>query len=220
MLGGLLSPLLLFTAEGIGKAIGARSDLLLADAPEMATILFLFLGLSLLSFYASTMARHVVQSLAVAVASVLALSLFVAFASNPTIFSLRLWHGNLVYYVIWPTLTVTFLWLASRNFRSLSFLRRNLVGLAGALLFIVAFTSAVYHRAWELIAPVESAHGLARLVGPKQIKLDSYGGNGLAAVLPDGRLWVDRVAYEHGRLILPFGQTEAFGRSSRESTSA
>ena len=214
VLGGLLSPLLLFTAEGISKAIGAHCALPIADPQEMATILLVFLGLSLLSFYASTVARHVMQSLAVAVGAVLAVSLFVAFASSPILFGLRLWHGNLVHYITWPTLVFIFIWLANRNFRSLSFLRRNVLGLTGALLFIVASTSAVYHRAWELIMPLEAAHGPALLVGPKQTKLDSSFGNGFAAVLPDGRLWVDRVAYEPGRLILPFGRTEAAGRSS------
>ena len=214
VLGGLLSPTMLFTAEGIGKAIGAHSDLHISDPQEMATIVFLFLGLSLVSFYASTVARHVVQSLAVAIGTVLGVSLLLAFASRPIVFGFWLWHGNLVYYIIWPTLVLIFTWLASRNFHSLSFLRRNVVGLTGALLFIVASTSALYHRAWELIIPLELAHGPACLLGPKQTKLDSYGGNGLAAVLPDGRLWVDRVAYDPGRLILPFEQTEAFGRSS------
>jgi len=32
--------------------------------------------------------------------------------------------------------------------------------------------------------------------------------------LPDGRLWVDRIAYDPGRLILAFGQTENYRRSS------
>ena len=203
-----MSPILLFTAEGIGIAIGAGSDLTKMDAANFAMITLTFFGLSLASLYASTVSRHVVQSLAVAVGSVAAVSLFIAFASRPIVHDfgpktsggdfivqneIWLWRGNLVHYIAWPTLVLTFVWLASRNFRSTSFLRRNVLGLTGAFALIVVSTSAIYNRAWELISPLEPAHGPPRLVGPNPTKLDSYGGNGLAAVLPDGRLWVDRV---------------------------
>ncbi len=33
-------------------------------------------------------------------------------------------------------------------------------------------------------------------------------------LLPDGRLWVDRIAYDPGRLILSFAETEASGTFS------
>jgi hypothetical protein len=229
ILGGILSPILLFTAEGIGIAIGAGSDLTKMDPASVAMITLTFFGLSLASFYASTVSRHVVQSLAVAVGTVAAVPLFIAFASRPIVHfgpnisgenffvqnEIWLWRGNLIHYIAWPTLVLTFVWLASRNFRSTSFLRRNVLAFTGALLFIVGSTSAIYNRAWELITPLEPAHGPARLMGPNPTKLDSYGGNGLAAVLPDGRLWVDRVTRDPGTLFLAFGQTDqGYRRSS------
>ncbi len=214
ILGGLLSALLFWTAEGIGGLIGAGSmfagSTKVPFDPSLLIVQSLaFLGLAFIGFYASTLTRGIVQALAVAVATVIVIWMFFELASYLERFGIRLWAGFLVLFIALPTLIGTFTWLAWRNFRSVSenwFLwRRNLVGMAAAFVFILSTAAAIYNRVWELIVPLEPAHGPARLAGPKPTELyTSYGGEALNAILPDGRLWVDRIAYDPGRLHLAF----------------
>jgi hypothetical protein len=75
--------------------------------------------------------------------------------------------------------------------------RRNALALAGMVAFVFSLTTVIYHRAWEFLTPLEPPHGTARFSPGKPPVLRSYGGIGLAALLPDGSLWVDRVGY-HG----------------------
>jgi len=118
--------------------------------------------------------------------------------------------------------------------------RHNLLSLAGSLLLIATLTTAGYYRAWELVTPLEPQHGPPTLLEPaaaspsgappstsavasakaeggstlspnRPLQLCSYGGSALAAVLPDGRLWVDRIWYEPDRPVLAFGEQTGFG---------
>ncbi len=223
VLGGLLSAVLLWTAEGIGSAVGASSGINPLKTPfdrqALVVLSLTFLALSLIGFYASTMARNVLQALATAVAAAFGVWFVMAIASHPPeVFRIWFWQGNLVYYVACPTLVATFVWLAWRNFRNVPeswrLWRRNVLGLTAALVFVAASTFAIYHRAWELITPLEPAHGPARLVGAKPTTLHIYGGGALATVLPDGGLWVDRIAYDPGSLCLAFGEDTGFRLSS------
>ena len=69
---------------------------------------------------------------------------------------------------------------------------------------------AVYYRVWEFAMPTDGEHGPARIstatTSGKYLwlfpaKLKGFGGTGLATVLPDGRLWTDRIAYEGEWLV-------------------
>lgn len=211
ILGGLLSAVLFWTAEGIGGLIGAGSDIAGAKVPfdcGMLTVLSLiFLALSLIGFYASTMTRGIVQALAAAFVTTIVLWFFLMSIFNPQGIGIRFFRGNLnlVHYIYWPTLIPTFVWLAWRNFRSVStdwlLWRRNLLGITAALVFIVVATIAIYNRAWELLTPLEPAHGPARLSESRSVTFKTFG-PALTALLPDGRLWVDRIAHDPGRRIL------------------
>ncbi len=211
ILGGLLSAVLFWMAEGIGSLIGAGSDIAWLKVPfdcEVLTVLSLiFLALSLVGFYASTMTRGIVQALAAAIVTTIVLWFFLMSVFNPQGIGIRFFRGNLnlVHYIYWPILIPTVVWLAWRNFRSVSadwlLWRRNLLGLTAALVFILGTTVAVYNRAWEMITPLEPAHGPARLTGPKSVTFQIFG-PALTALLPNGRLWVDRIAYDPGRHIL------------------
>ncbi len=214
-LGGLLSPALLWTAEGIGSAVGADAGVSALEIPfngqTLGVLCLFFSALSLIAFYASTLARSLVQALAAGVIMAFGVWLIIASApSRVTMFGAVLWQGALVYYLGLPTLVGTFLWLGYSNFRRQSeswrLWLRNVLGLMASLALIAGFTVAVYNRAWELITPLEPAHGPARLAAVGPITLDSYGGSGVAAILPDSRLWVDRIGYDPGPLLLAFGE--------------
>jgi len=250
VLGGVLSGLLLWTAEGIGSTVRGSSSIEAFKTPFQGQTLVLAtlicMGLSLIGFYASTLTRSIVQALAAAAALAAGLwmagSLAAAIAfGNLPILGIHLWRGYLVFYVAVPVMVAAFVALAYRNFRCGSEdwrrWRRNLLSLAGALLFIATLTTAAYHRAWELVTPLEPRHGPNRLLEPaaarpsgtppsggsslspnslleptppRPLQLHDYGGSTLSALLPDGRLWVDRLGYDPGRLILAFGEQTGF----------
>jgi len=57
------------------------------------------------------------------------------------------------------------------------------------LVFLAAFTTALYHRVWEYLTPLEPPHGSTRLTGAKPATINSMDRYRLAVQLPDGRLW-------------------------------
>ncbi|MGO8678308.1 MAG: hypothetical protein ACLQVX_20905 [Limisphaerales bacterium] len=246
VLGGVLSGLLLWTAEGIGTTVHGGSNIEAFKTPfqfnTLVSATLICLGLSLIGFYASTLTRSIIQALAAAAATAAGLWMAEQFAAaiavgNLPLLGFHLWWGYLVFYIALPVLVGTLLPLAYRNFRGgsgdSSLWHRNLLGLAGALLFAATLTTAAYHRAWELVMPIEPRHGPAMLIEPasanpsgtppsgasspnshsqltpvRPLQLHSYGGSALSALLPDGRLWVDLIGYDPGRLVLAFdGQT-------------
>jgi hypothetical protein len=250
VLGGVLSGLLLWTAEGIGTTVHGGSDIEAFKTPfqlnTLVSATLICLGLSLIGFYASTLTRSIIQALAAAAATAAGLWMAEQIAAaiavgNLPLFGFHLWWGYLVFYIAPPVLVGTLLALAYRNFRGdsghSSLWRRNLLGLAGTLLFIAALTTAAYHRAWELLTPIEPRHGPAMLIESaaanpsgtppsagsspnpnshsqlspaRPLQLHSYGGSALSALLPDGRLWVDRFGYDPGGRLLAFDRETAF----------
>jgi hypothetical protein len=198
--GGLLSAVLFWTAEGIGGVIGAGCDIPALREPfsghALALLCLISFGLSLIGFYASTLARGMVQSLAAGVVAACGVWVLGVMASDPLrAFGIYdspvwLWQGALVHYIGWPTLTVAFLWLGWRNFRTGAerglLWRRNVLGLTASLVFIAVATTAIYRRAWELVTPLEPRHGPARIT--KTATLHSSGDGGLAILPPDRRL--------------------------------
>jgi len=200
VLGGVLSAALAWVAEGPTRtAVGAgalENGLSRPLDPEaLGTLLFSLIAISVMAFFASSLTRNVLQALATAVAAGVILAVPTIVRNISWAAGRILWQGDLLNYVEWPVLAVTLIWLAYGNFRRLSetwrFWLRNTLGVTAALVFITASTAAIYHRAWELLAPVEPAHGPARLTGAK---LDV--GRALAILLPQGRLWVDRLIVE------------------------
>ena len=203
VLGGLLSEVLLFTAEGIGGAVGAGAKL---DAMGIAftgqgliSVAFAFLVLSLLGFYASTLTRGMVPALAAgAVFSVTFWMLYLFAHSSPYYFGSWLWP-----IMAEPTLAAAVIWLAYGNFRyvfeSGRRWRGNILGLIATLVLVNGSVAAVYHRAWELAMPLEGSHGTARLPVGKYLCLDSYGINPLSVLLPDGRFWQGSMDERTGR---------------------
>jgi ABC-type transport system involved in multi-copper enzyme maturation permease subunit len=204
VLGGLLSWALMRAAEEIGRSVGAGTGAIAGNYFEFNLLLLVFLALSLLGFYASTLTRGIVQALVAGVVASVVLWNIIAIADRPAAvaaFGRQLWPVMAV-----PAVIVAIIWLAYGNFKwtfeSGRRWRRNVLGLTTVIVLISGSAAAIYHRAWEWAMPLEAAHGPARLPAGKPVLLRSYGGIGLAAVLPDGGLWTDRIAYDAGWLSL------------------
>jgi hypothetical protein len=69
--------------------------------------------------------------------------------------------------------------------------RRNLLGVAGAMIFVVASSTTIYNRTWEVFEPAEPAHGAAKLSQANPATLQVARGWNLLVRLPDGRVWFD-----------------------------
>lgn len=199
VLGGVLSAALLCGVEVFGNHINAGAHLGVMGFTFMGgsivRIFYIFLTVSLIGFYASTLTKSVVQALAAGVVATLLFWAYLAIckaASNSEYFSgWKLWSA-----IEYPTLILTVLWLAYGNFRFLfesgRRWRRNILALIAVNVLICCSAAAVYERVWEYAMPLEQTHGSAKLPQRKAIVLHSYfGGDALAIVLPDGRVWVD-----------------------------
>ena len=159
------------------------------------------MGLALAGFYTSTLAENFLQALGAAVVVIIGCVLFTSFAG----------HFRSLLGIAWnPTLTICMSilitlaavpWLAWRNFNYFQergrLWRRNVLGLAMAILFIFISSAALYNRAWEMFEPAEPAHGLAKfsLANPPVLSVDVYDGSQVR--LPDGRIWFDYLIYRY-----------------------
>ena len=153
------------------------------------------IGMGAIAFYASTLSRNTLQTLAPAVVGILLAWFFLYAGYLPEEFiGQPLWRGPLIYLIAVPVLAVVLAALAYGNYKRVfvgwSVWRKNLLTLAITLTLVSATTSAIYHRVWELLKPTEPPHGLARLT-PQQVRLQVNGEN-LTVFLPDGRVWMNR----------------------------
>lgn len=215
LLGALLPAILFATAERVGSLIGAPSDMEFLRQPFSKTAMTLMLpmlALSLVGFYASTLTRNVIQAMAAGLVLIITIWLaFVWAVISPSQSNTALWQGPLPFYFGIPTLVVTLLWLAVRNFRVIAgtsrILLHNALILLGAFLFIGVSTAVTFHRTWELLLPLEPAHSPALLSQAEPPKLKSWaGGVPLVALLPDTRLWINHIVFDPGRVVLHFGE--------------
>ena len=159
-------------------------------------LLFL-VGIALLiggmAFYASSLARNTLQSLAPAVLGILLMCFLLVAAAMPVGEELEfLWHGPLAYFIGVPLVLLTLVGLAFWNFQQVKASAqmgwRNLLAFVLAVVLGVTATAAVYHRAWEKLTPFEPAHGAARLALADSVRLENSW-NDLIVRLPDGKIW-------------------------------
>lgn len=205
-LGGVMPMLLEKIGAGVG---GGQSVFAQSDLHYLKTAIISFAAwLTLVSFFASTLAKSFLQSIGFGVAVFFIFVLFVpVFANGRMLFFDSLPAPAILPMIIAvPTIIVTLLWLAYLNFNNFRgdwrLWRRNVTGIIGALLFIFVTSNALYHRAWEVFEPVEPAHGSAilSLANPPTIRNFQY--DNLLVRLPDGRVWFDRLGdspddYDH-----------------------
>jgi ABC-2 family transporter protein len=158
--------------------------------------------LVLVSFFASSLARNFLQAIGFAIGTFIGLMLLVPIFTNHRMFFFDsiAQQSFLPLMITIPTIIIALLWLAYLNFKNFRegwpLWRRNLLGLATAIVFVLATTAALYHRAWEVFEPAEPPHGPAKfsLVNLPVIYHQDYEDD-LLVQLPDGRVWFDRIGY-------------------------
>jgi hypothetical protein len=153
------------------------------------------------SFFASTLSKSFLQAVGYAIGTFFGCALVIpAFTERHMIFFDSISVGYILPLIIAvPTIIITLLWLAYLNFKNFRdgwpLWRRNLLGLAGAFVLIVATSAALYNRVWEIFEPAEPLHGAAKfsLANPPTLRNEAY--NNLLVRLPDGRVWIDCLNY-------------------------
>jgi hypothetical protein len=203
-LGGVM-PMLL---EINGVGLGANNPVLPEAGTGIASVVLFELCLVALAawlvvvtFFASTLARSFLQAVGYAIATFIGCTMLIpAFTRGRMLFlDSAPVHALLPLAIAVPTLIVTLLWLAYLNFKNFRdgwpLWRRNLLGLAGAFVFIVATSAALYNRVWEIFEPAEPLHGAAKfsLANPPTLRNEAY--YNLLVRLPDGRVSFDYLNY-------------------------
>ena len=197
-LGGIM-PMLL---EDMAAGLGAR-NLALRPEPnaELDYFWFNFLvvtaaaWLTLVGFYGSTLSRSFLQAVGLGIATFFISFALLAINGQEVFRGFLSVHSFLPVVVAIPTIIVTLLWLAYTNYKNFQpgwpLWRRNLLGFAGAFVFVIVTSMALYHRVWEVFEPAEPAHGPAELslANPPALQIVQY--RNLLVRLPDGRVWFD-----------------------------
>jgi hypothetical protein len=156
-------------------------------------------GIGAISLYASTLARNTLQALAPAVLGIIIFAFLLFNASWPGyVFQYPVWHGPLIYFIGIPTFVIALVGLSFWNCQRLNpgwtvWCRNGLV-FAAAMVFVVASTTAIYHRVWEKLTPFEPAHGVARLSRENPPGLNEHWGT-FSVRLTDGRIWADDYSF-------------------------
>jgi hypothetical protein len=173
-------------------------NILVSLSPWLPLFLLALLSASIaaLAFYASTLGRNTLQALGLALLGLLVAWLLVA-ASVPGVINFGmgnpLWQSGLIYLIGVPVMVLVLAALAFWNFKRAlvgwTVWRRNLLTIALSLALVTLATTALYHRAWERLTPLEPPHGAVRLASSTGLRINS---GDLAVFLPDGRVWLNR----------------------------
>ena len=195
---GHLGGYICFPGTWAGVALQLVLTLLI---PLSQFIPFLFMaaicaGVAAIAFYGSSLARNTLQGLAPSVLGLFVVSFLGLVASRPHEFGLGfLWRGPMFYVIAAPVMIAVVMSLAFRNCQQMRITGvvwlKNLLTLVAALALVISATSAIYHRAWELLSANEPAHGPARwtTAHPPRMQIT---GQTVTIYLPDGRVWMNR----------------------------
>jgi len=151
-----------------------------------------FAGATIISFYASTLTRNMLQAISLALMVGFTLMTLGTLAMDSGYY-LRSHSGlPLMEYIGVLTIPTVLLWLAFKNHKQLQVTwkiwLRNLLAVAGSLAFVPLATALIYQRTWELPLTLEPRHGPAELSGSVRPKI-LLAGPRMFVLLPDGRLW-------------------------------
>jgi ABC-type transport system involved in multi-copper enzyme maturation permease subunit len=168
------------------------------------SIVALAMGLVWVGFFASTLARNFLQALSIATVLSTGCCLLIGVIAHERfqppflLLGIKFWNPVLPVAIAILTSIVVFLWLTWRNFSLFQegwrLWRGNLLGIMGALVFIVVSSAAIYNRAWEIFEPADLPHGLPEFSLANPPKLNGEYGK-LLVRLPDGRVWFDNLGY-------------------------
>lgn len=158
-----------------------------------------------ISFYASTLARTTLQAIGISIGFAACLGAVIYGIGSGLNQLHRQQNESAAFFVLFLCLSggvllLVLMWLSFGNFKWLhenwKLWRRNFIVVFTPFAFIFISSNAIYFRVWEFLMPVE-AHGPARLSNSAQVKLVAYG-NTIYATLPDGRLWMETLAFDVG----------------------
>jgi ABC-type transport system involved in multi-copper enzyme maturation permease subunit len=156
-----------------------------------------------ISFYASTLARTMLQAIGFTIGICAGLWAWVMAIE----FSLGHMQRELInpyqaFFIFYLSAGILLLVLARLSFGNFKWLhenwklwRRNLIAIVLSLAFGFTLANGIYFRAWELLTPVEPSHDAAHLTDSAQVKLASNG-NTIYAISPDKKLWIETLAFE------------------------
>jgi hypothetical protein len=203
-LGGVMPVLL----ENIAVGLGTQNPALTSEPHQEINFSWLYFWvltvtswLVLLSFFASTLSRSFLQAVGLGIAAFFVSFMLVVANSHIISQGVTSVHSFLPAIIAVPTIIVTLFWLAYLNFKNFHpgrpLWRRNLLGFAGAFVFVAMTSTALYNRAWEVFEPAEPAHGPAKLslANPPIVRFDLD--DSLIVRLPDGRVWFENLNHHY-----------------------
>jgi hypothetical protein len=214
VLGILLGGVMPWLLESLGAELGFRGDFPAIGKPSSWPALLFFcvggLGITFVSFYASTLTRNLLQAMGAALVTAMVLAGFMGWALTGGPLkggNLYLWFGPLAGWIGLPIIVLAILVLSFRNYGSLyvggNTWWRNSLALVASMAVIVLSTMVIYNRAWEWFMPLEPPHGPAQLSGSVRPQICSVGrkfgmmpdgtyalARRVFVLLPDGRVWV------------------------------
>jgi hypothetical protein len=202
LLGTFLGGVLPMALEHLATRLGAQNPgLKFGDNSEMNSawvflaITALGFWLSLLNFFASTVARSFLQAIGLGIAA-----FFISFTLLG-VNIIRVFQDYLPFQSILPSIIavpviiVALLWLAYLNFNNFRpgwlLWRRNLLGFFWALVLVITTSAVLYNRVWEVFEPAEPPHGPAKLSQANPPAIRIVQNSDLLVRLPDGRVWFD-----------------------------
>ena len=204
-LGGLMPVLL----ETFASAVAAQSICFEPTLPQNMSIIAISLAMTLIGVFASSLSKTFLQSVGIAILSISGCILFTVFiplvcTERITFFAfldITRWNPALPMLIAASTIPIMLAWLAWTNFNCFHegwrLWRRNILALAGTLVFFVTSSSAICNRAWEVFEKLEPPHGTAKLSlsSPPQFLVDAY--SSFHIRLSDGRVWTDSLSYNY-----------------------
>jgi len=202
LLGTLLGGFVPMVLENIGVAISGNYPVFLTSGNDaffsfQQLIIGLAAWLTFISLFGSSLAKNFLQAIGFSIVSFIVCALFVSSLMERRMFFFDpiLAQSTLAFLIAVPVLVITLIWLAYRNYNHFRdgwpLWRRNILGFAGAIIFIVTGSSAIYNRVWEVFQPIEPAHGAPKLSLVNLPAIHNFWDNRLSVQLPDGRIWAD-----------------------------
>lgn len=204
MVGILLGGAMPIFLESIATTIGVQNQIFKPEnhPGQFGVFIFQFsivalsLWLALVSLFASSLARNFLQAIGYAIVTFVGCVLIYTTPGNGRVIFFNLISAQTILPIVIgvPTIIVTLLWLAYLNFKNFRdgwyLWRRTVLGFAGAFVFVVVMSAALYNRVWEIFEPAEPPHGAARfsLLNPPILRRGS--GENFQVRLADGRVWV------------------------------